>query len=333
MYLVTTIDFEEDDWGEFYTPVPKLDHLDRIVTLQKIFDRYRVRPTYLLTYPAATHKGAVALLRRFLEEGKCEIGSHLHPFNTPPFEEERTVRNTMLCNLPGDLQYRKIEALHETIRRNLGVEPVSFRSGRWGFDEGVAEAIHRLGYKIDSSVTPYTDWTACYGPDFSSISPTVYRHVIRKGDGTPRPYILEVPGTIGFFQEDFAFCSRMHRILTQSELRRLRLAGLCDRLNLINKVWLSPEMATGPEMVRLAKSMRRNAYPLLNLFFHTPSLMAGLTPFTRTEKDEREFLDRLGEFLAFTRSEGIRSITLSEAWAHFRTVAPPAHSLEEPITT
>ena len=113
MYLIVTIDTEEDNWGEYYLPEYSLRNIEEIPKLQDLFNEFNVKPTYLITYPVATNERAVFILKRILDEGKCEIGNHCHPWNTPPFEEERNKFNSMLCNLPMELQYKKIKVLHD----------------------------------------------------------------------------------------------------------------------------------------------------------------------------------------------------------------------------
>ncbi|MGH7411514.1 MAG: polysaccharide deacetylase family protein, partial [Candidatus Methylomirabilis sp.] len=134
MKLVVTIDTEEDNWGNFAASRSSLGNIERIPALQELFDHFAVTPTYLITYPVATDERAVSVLRAILQRGRCEIGAHCHPWNTPPLEEQASGPNSMLCNLPGDLQYAKMKSLHETIRRHFGVAPLSFRSGRFGYN-------------------------------------------------------------------------------------------------------------------------------------------------------------------------------------------------------
>jgi hypothetical protein len=49
--------------------------------------------------------------REIVAEGGGEIGAHLHPWNTPPLREEFTEANTMLKNLPPELQRAMREKL------------------------------------------------------------------------------------------------------------------------------------------------------------------------------------------------------------------------------
>jgi hypothetical protein len=311
MHLVITIDTEEDNWSD-YDSKPVNSNISKLLELQQLFDRYDVRPTYLVSYPVAAEKESVSILRKIMEDGRCEIGAHIHTWNTPPFEEERTVQNTMLSNLGRELQYRKLESLHEKIFENFRITPVSFRSGRWGFDQTVAENIHRLGYKVDTSVSPYLNWESYHGPDFSARSPQP--EMVRVGSGPdPDSCLLEVPATIGFLQGNYEFCNACLKTISGSALRHLRLAGILDRMNIINKVWLSPESDNADKMIGLAGSIMRKGIPVLNMFFHSPSLRHGLTHFTKTIEEAEELTRRIEKFLQYKERENIRSITMSES--------------------
>lgn len=317
MKLIITIDTEEDNWGDFTPTGYSLENIGYIPRLQELFDRYDVRPTYLITYPVATDDKSVSLLKGIMERGGCEIGSHCHPWNTPPFEEENSDRNTMICNLPMDLQFRKLKTLHDTIIRNFGITPVSFRAGRWGSSREVLSNICRLGYRVDTSVTPYTDWSSYYGPDMSEYTPDSFHFT--DGEGSS---LLVLPATVGFLQKDFALSKAVLNMVHHRCLRHFRLAGILDRLKLVNKVWLSPEQSTGQQMISLAKRMFNNKYPFINMVFHSSTLKAGLTPFVRSVDDEKRFLNNIEEFLVFSKDTGIESIKLCDSAPNMLSYPP-----------
>jgi hypothetical protein len=313
MKLVITIDTEEDNWGNYTPKGYTLKNILRIPVLQDLFDEFDVIPTYLVTYPVATDIQAIEIFRKICGEERCEIGMHCHPWNTPPFEEENNERNSMLCNLPGDLQFRKMAHLHKTIIKNFNTLPVSFRSGRWGYNKEVAKALYKLGYKVDSSVLSFIDWTHEQGPDFSKVFPEPYRfnpEEIFKPDS--KGQLLEIPATIGFNKTNFKFSNDLFNFLRRSPINRFRLIGLLDKLTLLKKIWLSPEQSTASEMIALTKVFIKKKAPVINLFFHSPTLLAGLTPFVRTEADQLKFIARIREFLLFIKEAGIPSVRLSE---------------------
>ena len=314
MKLIITIDTEEDNWGEYRPSGHTMENIRKIPALQDIFDAFGVKPTYLVTYSVAKDRKAVSVLKAILDEGRCEIGTHCHPWHTPPFEEMPNERTSMLCNLPGDLQYRKLRNLHNTLISKFNIMPSSFRAGRWGYSRDVAANIHRLGYKVDSSITPYTDWSNYYGPDFTKFSSKPFRFspgdILRETAGGG---LVEVPATIGFLQQNFALCSTVLSAARRFPMKYLRTAGILCRLSLVNKVWLSPEVSDSAAMIKLARRMMQNRYRILNLVFHSTTLTAGATPFVRTREDERRFLEDIRDFLSFARDNGIGSIKLSEA--------------------
>ena len=314
MYLIITIDTEEDNWGNFSPNGYTLENIKKIPELQELFDEFNVKPTYLLTYPVATDKKSVSIFKKILKQDKCEIGTHCHPWNTPPYEEKTNERNSMMCNLSVDLHFRKLRTLHNVIKKNLGITPVSFRAGRWGYNKNVAKNIYKLGYKIDTSIIAYTDWSASYGPDFSDILPKPFRFSIKDiSSESANGEMIEIPATVAYLYQNLGFSNLIFKLFARSSIKRLRLVGIMNRFNLLNKVWLSPENSDSKDMIKLAKSMKRKNYNIINMFFHSSTLKAGFTPFVKTKDDETQFLQRIREFLIFARDEGIKSIKLSEA--------------------
>ena len=311
--LVVTVDTEEDEWGYARRISYGCRNIGRVPVVQELFDAFDVVPAYLVTYPVATDVRAVSILRPIADRGGCEIGAHCHPWSTPPLVEANTPRHSMLANLPRDLQYAKIKCLHYAIASSFSIEPRLFKAGRFSYDAGVGQVLQQLAYRIDTSMTPYTSWASAHGPDFTDIGPEPFS--IADGDdssnATPTK-LVEVPVSIGFLQCGFARRNRILQAVGRSPLRLLQVRGLLDRLGLVSKAWLSPEHADGLTMIRLARTMMREGYRFLNLMFHSPSLLAGLTPYTRTHADERRLLAHLEEFLTFTRAEGIVPARLSE---------------------
>jgi len=199
--FVVTVDTEEEGlWnGEFRRTGYTVENTRGIERFQKLCDRYGVRPTYLVDAPVVQDERSVVLLREINDDGRCEIGAHLHPWCNPPFEEELNERNSYLCNLPKSLQRAKIEWLTQTIEELFGQRPTSFRAGRYGLDIRGARILAELGYLVDSSVIPFSDFRADGGPDFSDAPwwpysvrdgsltrPEETRRALREGSGERR---------------------------------------------------------------------------------------------------------------------------------------------------
>jgi hypothetical protein len=307
-YFTVTIDTEEDNWGELEGPFA-VRNIDRIPRLQDLFSRFDVRPTYLISYPVATSPTGVNLLGRYHEQRACEIGTHPHPWNTPPLEERRTQANTFICNLPAPLQFEKIKTLTETIAANFGVRPTSYRSGRWGFSDDVAKNLITLGYAVDTSVFPEFDWGPD-GPDYRGWTNEPYVYRTDLGLGASRT-LLEVPASVGFLQGSSMLSRSAFHGFRRLPFGPKVLAGL-GRMGVLNYVCLSPEINDAPQMIRLATRFVERGAPVINMFFHSPSLLEGRTPFVRTAADLDAFIARIESFLTFARSSGLRPVTMSE---------------------
>lgn len=300
-----TIDTEEDTWDSYRTQKNPVDNIQQLPMLQKLFDRYKAIPTYLVNYPVSTNSNSVKVINKLLENGSCEIGAHCHPWNTPPFEETITKLNSMICNLSSELQYEKLHSLTKAIKDAYGAKPDCFRAGRWGFGRETAEAIERLGYRIDTSISPTMDWRGHGGPDFSFAQFDYYRF---NSDNifTPKKHgrMLEIPPTIGFLQQNYRFCLTIRRMFGMPLSRRLHVLGILDAAGILNRRWLSPELSTGKELIRLTKSFISEGYSFLNMSFHSTSLLPGKSPFVKSREDLSKFLNRIESFLKYSNMKG-----------------------------
>lgn len=308
MYLIVTIDTEEDNWGEYNLLKYSLKNIEEIPKLQDLFDEFNVKPTYLITYPVATNENSIKILKKILDEGKCEIGTHCHPWNTPPLIEVNNKKNTFLCNLPYEVQYEKIKNLKEEINKNFGIKPISFRAGRWGFNEETALVISKLGFKIDSSITPYTAWTENHSPNFKKYNSATFKiKFAKKENKGHNDEILEVPVTIEIIMNIFGYKSLSKwKFIDSNNLKFL------SRIRILKKIWLSPELTTLKEMVNLSKLLMKNDLKILNMTFHSSSLVPGLNKFIKNEDNLKDFYNKIRNYLKFCKEYGIKSITLSE---------------------
>ena len=313
--LFIIIDTEEDLWENGQRENNPCDNLQCIPLIQEIFDRYRAVPTYLINYPVASNADAMRILLKINDAGRCEIRTHYHPWNTPPFTEELNPKNSMMCNLPEDVQFEKLSRLHSLIAEKLSAEPVSFRAGRWGFGPSTAKCISRLKYPVDTSVSPFTDWSESYGPDFSGVPARSYLIDLPESEeiGAGQS-LLEVPPSVGFLQPYMRLCGVLHRKLRQRIYKRLRILALLNKIRLVSYRWLSPEATSLRDMIMLAENFMRRGRRFLNISFHSTSLLLGACPFVKSQSDLDEFLHRVDGFLNFAVRRGVEFAPLRDAW-------------------
>ena len=290
--FIVSIDTEEDNWYRSRERVT-LANIAELRRQARFFDRLGIRPTYFTTYQVARDARAADVIRDVTRGGEgAEIGAHLHPWNTPPLTEAFTPRNSMLKNLPAELQELKLRALTETLEETFGTRPMAFRAGRYGLGRETVGVLLRGGYSVDSSVTPFVTWKSFDdGPSFDGAPLDIYRLAPDRDVTLPADdgALTEVPLSCGFSRGPFAMWGRVRRALDTAALRRLRLVGLAARTGLCKRIMLSPEVASGADLLTLSRRLVERGVRHLHLSWHSPSLKPGLSPFTRTAAD----VDRL----------------------------------------
>jgi hypothetical protein len=305
--LVLSVDTEEDGW------MPRRDgatveNIREVPRFQAFLERLGVRPTYFTTYQVARQSRSAEIIRHMAAGGHAEVAAHLHPWNTPPLQDRIVPRETMLNNLPAAVQEAKLERLTDALVDLLGEQPTSFRAGRYGFGPELARALIRLGYRVDSSVTPLLDWKRFdEGPDFVDAPHHPYRLDAEGGSvvhPVPDGRLVELPVSCGFTRHPFGLWNPVHRFLDRPRLRALHAPGIAARLGMVRKVILSPEEDTAADMLLLARRLLERGERHLHLVVHSPSLRAGLSPFAPEKADVERLYRRIAEFV-----EGLDGIT------------------------
>lgn len=309
--LLVVVDTEEEfDWSK---PFSRANTATRSIPAQaaahRIYDRLGVVPTYVIDYPVATDPAAVAFLRRLQEEGRAEIGAHLHPWVTPPHQEKVTSRNSYECNLPPSLERSKIAALTEAIESAFGERPTVFKAGRHGFGASTARAIAALGYKVDCSLLPYHDMRRDGGPDFARAC--AEPHWLYAA-----PNVLEVPVTNGFFGRLAKVGPTIAHLFDNPAAAKLHIPGLLGKAGLVTRSRLSPEGVSAVEQCRLLDALVKQGQQVFTFVYHSPSLVPGNTPYVRSEAELAAFIATIEQVLIYFRDRiGGRFTTLTELHA------------------
>lgn len=311
-----TIDTEEDfDWtAPFARSGYRLDSVPALADCQAYFERAGVRPIYLVDWPIVGDDRAVAILGAAQAAGRCEIGAQLHPWVTPPHDEEVTAYNSYTGNLPAGLQRAKMTALRDAIRDRFGVAPIIYRAGRYGLGDESAAMLAELGFRCDTSVRSGFDYRPGHGPDYRDAPLAPWW--VETGD---RPALVEAPVTtvFGGWLGPVAGRWLYHRISagTRSALARL---GLAERIA------LTPEGIPADKACAAIDIALRARLPLLNFSFHSPSLQPGNTPYVRTDADLEAFYRWWDVVLAHLARRGVEPTTAAEMVASADRYRSPA---------
>lgn len=316
--LLVVIDTEEEfDWTE---PLARANTAVRTIAAQPkaqaVFDRLGVTPTYVIDYPVASDPYAVELLGGWRAAGRCEIGAHLHPWVNPPHEEAVTARNSYPGNLPPALERAKLEVLTETIERNFGFRPTVYKAGRYGVGPATGQILEGLGYDVDVSIVPHSEFTGDGGPDFRTFDPTLFWF------GHERP-LLEIPLTCGFSGLLARGGARLYPYLAGAAGLALHAPGIAGRLRVLDRTRLTPEGAGFSDLRRVTEALLAQGQRVFMMTYHSPTLEAGHTPYTRTEAEIEDFVGTIERYLEdFLGRLGGRPSTPTAVWRALADTAP-----------
>ena len=308
--FVLSVDTEEEwDWsGSFPKEKFSVKNTRYIPEFQEFCEGLGIRPTYFIDYAVADDLESVAYLKATLDRDKCEIGGHLHPWCTPPIEEDISDHdNSLIVNLPVDLVEKKLDSLNAKLENVFDKKPVSFRSGRWDINGSVLTLLANRGYTIDSSIHPYFSYD--YSPDIP-FWPDYEDCAI---EGNQRE-IYEIPITAGYNFPDFPFWHRLYLALSTSFLKHFRVIGILWKLGIMRKIHLTPELATSENMVKLVKAAIKKEHRVIHMFFHSSSLMPGASPYVKNTSDKEKLYQKIKEVFSYLQENtDVQCCTLEEA--------------------
>lgn len=310
MKFIITVDVEADNqWAaESEITVENLKFLPRF---QSVCEKYGFIPTYLITYEITQDEPAVRMLSEWQSAGKAEIGAHLHPWTMPGYNMKA---KPFPCELSDEELEGQIKILTAAIEEKFSAKPVSYRAGRWGFDQRQAEILAKSGYAADCSVTPKISWKNTSGlpggkggPDFR------FSHAMPYYAGEN---LLEVPMTIlftGIIKSEKSVFAKFFLSLPESFLKKV-----------LNKIffrqkWLRifPE-SREKDWIDIYKSAESNKLPCLEFMIHSSELMPGGSPYAKDRKAVEFIYGRLDEMFKFLKQKNINGAALSRFAENFK---------------
>ncbi len=296
--LLVVVDTEEEfDWAQPFdrsrTGTMSIPAQDRA---HAIYDCYGVVPTYVMDHPVATSPTAARYLRRLVDAGRADFGTHCHPWVTPPFDEAVNNFNSFHGNLPPELEAAKIRASTEAVAQAFGAAPRNFKAGRYGLGPRTFDTLIELGYTVDCSFVPHTNFSSISGPDFYSTPEQPFFT-----DATRR--LLEVPLTVGYSGALNALGRNVNGFVDAPLAQGLRLPGILSRLGLMERARLSPEGFDAATQCRLLRAMVAQGVRVFTMTYHSPSLAPGYTPYVPDEAALTAFLRCIEDVLGCFQNE------------------------------
>lgn len=253
-YFIITIDTEGDNLWEWREGTPiGTENAKYLSRFQNLCNQYQFKPTWLTNWEIVNDDFFVRFAKKHLDKKQCEIGMHLHAWNTPPYYELPSGENAVhpyLIEYPEEVMREKIITMTNIIEEKFGKRPVTHRAGRWGMNDTYFKLLHEQGYIADASITPYVNWASSVGqtpyfagPDYSKETP-----VISKREG-----IIEIPVTT---------------MLTEDKNRVL---------------WLRPNRKNLDEMLYLIEQKYQSDSDYIMFMIHSSEMMPGGSPTFKTE--------------------------------------------------
>ena len=302
---------EEFDWSKPHDRNARAtSHVEKLPEAQQRLAAHGAKPVYLVDHPIATDPRAVEILKPLQDAGECAIGTQLHPWVNPPFDEEVNRTNSFAGNLPVKLERAKLKNLTETIEEAFGRRPFIYRAGRYGVGRNTASLLCELGYKIDTSVRAMFDYSDEKGPNFSRIRPLPYW----VGDGG----LIELPLTAAYLGAFRGLGPRLFRVSGKVPLLRGGLA----RTGLLNRVPLTPEGTPLAEALAAVERLLDTDMQVFSISWHSPSVVPGHTPFVRDEADLREFYAWWDAVLGLLVRRGVSGASLDDFLAASEQAVP-----------
>jgi hypothetical protein len=305
-YLIVSIDTEEDMPNWIPQRITTVRNILALPRLQGVLNKHHITATYLVDQPVLEDNQSVIFFRNLVKNERCELGAHIHSWNTPPFTfDEKIGKASYLSECAKEVIFEKVINYNKLFIEKMGFAPVSYRGGRFGLNADILTVLSEYGYKVDSSIAPLMNFSADGGPDFRNFM--LFPHWVQTTEGR---LILELPVTIALVHPFRPSFKRLYfRIPKWTKIR-----GALHRLNLARLLWLRPTTFSLKEMQQLADYvMDILNVPVLNIMFHSSEVCAGCSPYNKTEKDVDIFLDRLEGILAYLVQErNVQSVGMEE---------------------
>jgi hypothetical protein len=310
LYLLVGIDTECDRQRVLETPVrARFENISALPRLHALFQKHRVRPTYLLTHRVASDERSASVLRELRQGRDCEMGAYHHAWDTPPCQEGSLERRPFALQLPQAQFAAQVRSLTEAVTQAVREPPLSYRSGRFGLSVSHVVDLERAGYRVDSSVVPLLYEGHRGGPDFVSAPPAPY---FLAYDDLTKPgtsNLLELPVSAALKGRLPASALRLLAPVMRASVARQAL----HVLGLARVQWLQPSGFALDEMSALARRLKEDGVPTLNLVLNSSEIVPGGSQDAGTPFELERRLSRLEDLLTYiVNGLGAIPVTFSE---------------------
>lgn len=297
VYLVISIDTECDKDGKWEIPQPmRFDNIyEQQNVLFPLFKEYNLKPTYLLSPEVLKDHEAIIFFQG--HKRWIELGTHLHVEFIAPNENMVSANtNDIQRNHKKEIEFEKLVNLTNLFEDNFGFKPTSFRSGRFGSSDYTTSFLTDLGYKVDSSIVPFT-------------AKTYKNHRIDSWGKTVVPYweifndkrLLQVPLTLVNSDYDKLPWFLKKGIGKPNSFTK----KIAHKMGYSLKTkWLRPYREDGKGLIEIADyvinvGFKKSEFAILNIMFHSNEIFPGASPYCQTDSEVDSFKKSLKELFNY----------------------------------
>jgi hypothetical protein len=317
--FVISVDTEEDyafyDSKNHNTTVDNVSELNRF---QYLCEEYHFKPTYLCTYQVAKNDVSRDCLLSFLKKENCEIGTHFHPWLTPPNQEIKPGKNFVSNDYSDKILKLKFSNLHNLIVERFGIVPKSFRSGRWVMNKAQFKLLLDYDYKIDTSVLPYIDYSKiskiqCNQSDYRYVDNYQYYNVnVETFPYKSEKGIIEIPVTskLFFLGLPFSYLEFCKKNIPKFE------NIFCWRTFKFGEISITPGniIKNFDKIKYIIKKSDRQSINIINFAVHSTELSKGWHPDFKTEDEIELFFKNIDKLFNLLRDRGFRGVGLNSLY-------------------
>lgn len=293
--FIITIDTEGDNlwkWNKYDSITT--ENSKYIPRFQNLCEYFGFKPVYLMNFEMLQDEGLVSNLRSWYLAGNCEVGLHLHAWNTPPLFYLHAIYagNPYLIEYPPNIMEQKLLFLIELFQDKFGFKPYSHRAGRWAINDLYFKMLYKEGLKVDCSVTPGIDWSTqmgetIKGPDYSKINNEIYYN-----NG-----VCEIPLST----------RHIHHSLYGRTRHRLKTLILGDTIMM--RPALQP-LVTMKKLIDIISNDSNSSY--VQFMIHSSELMPNGSPYFVTAEDVDKLYEKMMAIFNYASNNNFQGNTLKE---------------------
>ena len=295
-YFIITVDTEGDNLWDWEPGAEiKTENAKCIPQFQELCEKFAMPPVYLVNYEMAMDASFAKYIGEKALHRRCEIGMHLHAWNSPPDYElpKRYNGNPYIIEYPKEVIIEKHTALKKILEDRFNSSIVSYRSGRWASNEVLYDVLTGLGFLVDCSVTPQISHAQLHGMSISGGSDykesPLSAYMINNS-------LMEVPMTTRWKRS-------LHGVSLKNRVKNLVIG---------KSVWMRPAVQTFEDMKNLVSDVEKDGSDYVEFMIHSSELMPKGSPYCQTQEDIRVFYSKMEQVFSYMKDHGYSGITLHD---------------------